>query len=158
MTCLEEGCRRFDSVDAERLGILGGSYGYMTSGDRAHRPVQAACSERSCNNLLTLETGSDIAGTFRGVVGRTHFEDPDAYLRQSPITYVSRITTPVPILHSDEDLRCPVSQAEELFVALRLLGRRPSRAVPRREPRAVTVRVSRYRVTAGSSWTGSPRG
>jgi dipeptidyl aminopeptidase/acylaminoacyl peptidase len=27
------------------------------------------------------------------------------------------------ILHSEDDLRCPISQAEELFVALRLLGR-----------------------------------
>jgi Tol biopolymer transport system component len=37
---------------------------------------------------------SDIAGTFRGSIGRSHLEHPDAYLRQSPITYVSRMTTP----------------------------------------------------------------
>jgi dipeptidyl aminopeptidase/acylaminoacyl peptidase len=127
MACLEEGCHRFDWVDAERVGILGGSYGgYMASWAIGHTDrFKAACSERSCNNLLTLETNSDIAGVFRGYVGRTHLEDPDAYLRQSPITYVSRMTTPVLILHSDDDLRCPVSQAEELFVALRLLGRDP---------------------------------
>ena len=35
------------------------------------------------------------------------------------------MTTPVLILHSDDDLRCPVSQGEELFIALRLLGRDP---------------------------------
>jgi dipeptidyl aminopeptidase/acylaminoacyl peptidase len=35
------------------------------------------------------------------------------------------MTTPVLILHSEEDLRCPISQAEELFVGLRLLGREP---------------------------------
>jgi dipeptidyl aminopeptidase/acylaminoacyl peptidase len=35
------------------------------------------------------------------------------------------MTTPLLILHSEDDLRCPVSQAEELFVALRLLGRTP---------------------------------
>ena len=29
------------------------------------------------------------------------------------------------ILHSEDDLRCPVNQAEELFVALRLLRRNP---------------------------------
>jgi dipeptidyl aminopeptidase/acylaminoacyl peptidase len=127
MACVEEGCRRFDWVDPERLGIMGGSYGgYMTSWAIGHTDrFKAACSERSCNNLLTLEANSDIAGTFRGVVGRTHLEDPAAYLRQSPITYVSRMTTPVLILHSEDDLRCPVSQAEELFVALRLLGREP---------------------------------
>ena len=127
MACLEEGCRRFDWVDPDRLGIMGGSYGgYMTSWAIGHTDrFKAACSERSCNNLLTLEANSDIAGTFRGIVGRTHLDDPGAYLRQSPITYVSRMTTPVLILHSDDDLRCPASQAEELFVALRLLGRGP---------------------------------
>jgi dipeptidyl aminopeptidase/acylaminoacyl peptidase len=35
------------------------------------------------------------------------------------------MTTPLLILHSEDDLRCPISQAEELFVALRLLGRDP---------------------------------
>ncbi len=33
--------------------------------------------------------------------------------------------TPVLIIHSEDDLRCPVSQAEELLVALRWLGREP---------------------------------
>ena len=41
----------------------------------------------------------------------------------SPITYVRNIHTPLLILHSDGDLRCPVEQAEQLFVALRMLGR-----------------------------------
>jgi dipeptidyl aminopeptidase/acylaminoacyl peptidase len=35
------------------------------------------------------------------------------------------MTTPLLLLHSENDLRCPISQAEELFVALRLLGRTP---------------------------------
>ena len=127
MACVDEGARRFDWVDPDRLGILGGSYGgYMTSWAIGHTDrFQAACSERSCNNLLTMESNSDIAGSFRGVVGRSHLEDPAAYLRQSPITYASQMTTPLLILHSEDDLRCPVSQAEELFVALRLLGRDP---------------------------------
>jgi dipeptidyl aminopeptidase/acylaminoacyl peptidase len=35
------------------------------------------------------------------------------------------MVTPVLIVHSENDLRCPVNQGEELFVALRLLGRQP---------------------------------
>jgi dipeptidyl aminopeptidase/acylaminoacyl peptidase len=50
-------------------------------------------------------------------------DDPGEFLRQSPITYADAITTPLLILHSEQDLRCPISQAEELFVALRLRGR-----------------------------------
>ena len=41
----------------------------------------------------------------------------------SPISYVQRITTPLLIVHSEDDLRCPIEQAEQLFVALRLLGK-----------------------------------
>jgi dipeptidyl aminopeptidase/acylaminoacyl peptidase len=36
---------------------------------------------------------------------------------------VDRIQTPLLILHSDEDLRCPIEQAEQLFTALKFLGR-----------------------------------
>lgn len=127
MACAEEGCRRFDWVDADRLGIMGGSYGgYMTSWAISHtQRFKAACSERAANNLLALESTSDIAGVFRGYVGRTHLEDPGAYLSHSPIAYVSAMSTPVLLVHSEDDLRCPVSQAEEVFVALRLLGRDP---------------------------------
>lgn len=127
MACAEEGCRRFDWADGENLGILGGSYGgYMTSWAISHTDrFKAACSERAANNLLALEITSDVATVFRGYVGRSHLEDPGAYLRQSPATYLAQMTTPVLLVHSEDDLRCPISQAEELFVALRLLGRDP---------------------------------
>jgi dipeptidyl aminopeptidase/acylaminoacyl peptidase len=127
MACAEEGINRFDWVDTDRLGIMGGSYGgYMTSWAIGHtKRFKAAISERACNNLLTLEINSDVATGFRGYVGRSHLEDPDAYMRQSPITFVKEISTPVLILHSEDDWRCPINQAEELFVALRLLGKEP---------------------------------
>ncbi|MDA8357795.1 MAG: S9 family peptidase [Actinomycetota bacterium] len=127
MACAEAAAERFDWVDPGRLGVLGGSYGgFMTSWIIGHTDTfRAACSERAANNLLTLEASSDIATAFRGYVGRTHLEDPDAYLRHSPVRYVHEMRTPVLIVHSEQDLRCPISQAEELFVALRLLGREP---------------------------------
>lgn len=127
MACVETACERFDWIDAGRLGILGGSYGgYMTSWAIGHTTrFRAACSERACNNLLTMEHSADIAGFIRSYVGPDHLADPGAYLRHSPVSYVRDMTTPLLILHSEEDLRCPISQAEELFVALRLLGRDP---------------------------------
>ena len=41
----------------------------------------------------------------------------------SPIRHVRNINCPFLIIHSELDLRCPISQAEELFVAMRLLGK-----------------------------------
>ena len=118
---------RFDFVDPDRLGVLGGSYGgYMTTWMVGHTGrFRAALSERSANNLLNLEQNSDFASGFRGYIGVSHLDDPAAYLRQSPISHVRSITTPLLIVHSENDLRCPVNQAEELFVALRLLGQEP---------------------------------
>ena len=72
-----------------------------------------------------MEHSSDFAGIFHQEMGVTHLEDPDEYLRVSPITYVREMRTPLLILHSENDLRCPIEQAEDLFVALRLLGRTP---------------------------------
>lgn len=127
MACADVGSSLFGWVDPDRLGILGGSYGgFMTSWAIGHTDrFKAACSERAVNNLLTLEANSDIATAFRSYVGTTHLEEPAAFLAHSPITYVKEMATPVLIVHSEDDLRCPINQAEELFVALRLLGREP---------------------------------
>ena len=45
------------------------------------------------------------------------------YWKLSPISYVERMQTPLLIIHSEEDYRCPVGQAEELFTALKVRGR-----------------------------------
>ena len=61
----------------------------------------------------------DVAGkqvTDRRAVAR-------ALVRMSPQTYATDIHTPLLILHSESDLRCPVVQAEQLFTTLRLLQR-----------------------------------
>jgi dipeptidyl aminopeptidase/acylaminoacyl peptidase len=127
MACVDTACERFDWVDPARLGILGGSYGgYMTSWAIGHTDrFKVACSERACNNLTTMEHSADIPGFIRSHVGHDHLSAPGAYTRHSPVTYVKDMTTPLLILHSEDDLRCPIAQAEELFVALRLLGREP---------------------------------
>jgi dipeptidyl aminopeptidase/acylaminoacyl peptidase len=126
MAVVDEALRRFEFIDPDRLGILGGSYGgFLTSWIVGHTDrFAAACSERAVNNQLTMVSTSDIGYWFQGdYVGVSHLEEPDEYLRMSPITYVANIHTPLLILHSDGDLRCPVEQAEQLFVALRMLGR-----------------------------------
>ena len=122
MAVTEEAVRRFDFVDGERLGVMGGSYGgYMTSWILGHTDrFRAGCSERSCNNFL-LEGGSaDIGWMFKGELGAFWFERPDAYLQVSPSTYATNISTPLLIMHSENDLRCPVGHAEDLFAILRI--------------------------------------
>jgi dipeptidyl aminopeptidase/acylaminoacyl peptidase len=125
MATMDEALRRYPAIDPARLGVIGGSYGgFMTTWVVAHtNRFAAACSERAVNDLILEEYAADIATGFRFTFGDAWFEDPEEYRRMSPITYVRDIETPLLILHSEDDLRCPIAGAEQLFVALRLLGR-----------------------------------
>ena len=126
MAVLDGALERYPFCDRSRVGMQGGSYGgYMATllaGLHSDR-FKAICSERSVNNLLTEEFTSDIATAFRVEHGLTHLDDPDEYVRMSPIRFVRDINCPMLLVHSEEDFRCPINQAEELFVAMRLLNK-----------------------------------
>jgi dipeptidyl aminopeptidase/acylaminoacyl peptidase len=125
MAVVDEALERFDFCDPDRLGVLGGSYGgYMTSWIVGHTDrFHAACSERAVNNFLLEGGQSDFGWAFKAYVGAHWFEAPDVYRKISPATYAENMTTPLLILHSEDDLRCPIGNAEELFAILRLLKR-----------------------------------
>ena len=55
--------------------------------------------------------------------GVSHLDAPEEYERLSPVRFVRDIDRPILIIHSEEDWRCPIAQAEELWVARRLLGK-----------------------------------
>jgi dipeptidyl aminopeptidase/acylaminoacyl peptidase len=117
---------RYEFCDRDRVGMLGGSYGGFMATLLAARHAgrfKAICSERAVNNLLTEEWSSDIGSAFRVEHGPDPVEDPDEYLRMSPIILAREIDVPMLIIHSEEDWRCPISQAEELWMTLRLLDR-----------------------------------
>src|SRR5205823_497961 len=94
--------------------------GYMATWAIGHsNRFAAAVSERAVNNLVTEEWTSDIAGFLRLEMGIDLWDDRAELERESPITYVRDIETPVLILHSEDDLRCPIEQADQLFTQLR---------------------------------------
>ena len=125
LAVLDHALAAYPFLDGDRVGVLGGSYGgYLTSWLIGHSDrFAAACSERAVNNLLSLEWSSDVAGLFGWQMGVFPHEHPEEYLRMSPITSIDAITTPLLILHSEDDLRCNIEQADQLWVGLRLRGR-----------------------------------
>jgi dipeptidyl aminopeptidase/acylaminoacyl peptidase len=66
---------------------------------------------------------SDIFWVFEKQFGGSMWDNVDAHLEKSPSMYAEAIETPVLILHSENDLRCPIEQGEHLFSLLRLLGK-----------------------------------
>lgn len=126
MNGLDAALRRFDFLDRDRLAVLGGSYGgFMTSWIIGHSDrFKAAVSERAVNALYSMFGSSDIGFHFqRFEVGGTPQEVLDFYIERSPVTYAAQMTTPLLIVHSENDLRCPIEQAEQLFVTLKTLRR-----------------------------------
>ncbi|MDE0298401.1 MAG: S9 family peptidase [Candidatus Poribacteria bacterium] len=113
-------------VDSERLGVTGGSYGgFMTNWIVSHTDrFKAAVTQRSVTNMISMAGTCDVQ-----LMGdRTYFssevwEDPTFYWKLSPLSHVQNISTPLLILHSEGDLRCPIEQAEQLFIALKRLKR-----------------------------------
>ncbi|MGZ6389742.1 MAG: prolyl oligopeptidase family serine peptidase [Ktedonobacterales bacterium] len=120
-TAIERG-----GIDPERVGIAGGSYGgFMTNWAVGHSDrFKAGVTMRCVSNMATMFGTSDIgwALTLDELHG-TPWDDLEKLMRFSPITYVKNIHTPLLILHSDNDLRCPISEGEQMFSALKYLGR-----------------------------------
>jgi len=113
-------------IDEQRIGVIGGSYGgFMTGWLIGHTDrFKAAVADRSVINRFSFFGSSDIGWDFTDDdMEITPWEDPERYMRMSPITYVEQIRTPVLIIHSESDLRCGIEQSEQLFAALKYLGR-----------------------------------
>jgi dipeptidyl aminopeptidase/acylaminoacyl peptidase len=105
-------------LDGDRVGVLGGSYGgFMTSWLVGHTDrFRAAISERAVNAFDSFEGSSDIGAKFLEIYVGT---DPDRVKAQSPLSYADKIDTPMLLIHSEEDWRCPMEQAQRLFVKLK---------------------------------------
>ena len=125
MAAVDEVCER-PYIDASRLGITGYSYGgYMSSWIVGHDTrFAAAVVCAPVTNLSSFYGTSDIGVRFgERQVGGVRMAEPDRYVEHSPLTYVSNVETPVLLMHGEADVRCPIEQSEQYFVALKRLGK-----------------------------------
>lgn len=121
-----DAAKKVSWVDADRLGVLGGSYGgFMTAWLVGHTDIfRAAVAMRGLYSFESFYGTSDIGPTFCDyVLGGPVYERRELYRERSPLTYAPAMRTPLLLIHSDSDLRCPIEQAEQLFVQLRRLGK-----------------------------------
>jgi dipeptidyl aminopeptidase/acylaminoacyl peptidase len=111
---------RYPRLDEDRMGIMGGSYGgFMTARILSvdHR-WKSAVAERGLYSFTSFTGTSDIGYEFPRNYLATVGWDWETLWAASPLSRADRITTPCLLVHSEEDYRCPIEQAEQLFAIL----------------------------------------
>ena len=105
-------------LDAGRVGIMGGSYGgYLTAWLIAHEHrFAAAVVERAYLDGRSFAGPSDIGWYFPAAA---HGDNPDA---RSPLLLVGQVRTPTLVIHSENDLRCPLAVALRYYTELKQGG------------------------------------
>jgi dipeptidyl aminopeptidase/acylaminoacyl peptidase len=118
LTVVDAALDRYPRLDADRLGIMGGSYGgFMTIRILAVEDrFRSAVPERGLYAFTSFLGTSDIGYRFpRMYLGDPEPGDIEELWAASPLSRAHRITTPSLLIHSEGDDRCPIEQAEQLF-------------------------------------------
>jgi len=122
---LEEIMADHDWIDQNRLGVTGGSYGgFMTNWIVGHTDLfKAAVTQRSISNWISFFGVSDIGYYFSDWQIGTDMTDVEKLWKHSPLKYAANVKTPLLILHSENDYRCPIEQSEQFYITLKSMGK-----------------------------------
>lgn len=121
LSFFEQAVAANDDLDGDRAGVLGGSYGgYLTAWiiGNDHR-FKGAIVERGFLEPFSFVGTSDIGWFF---AGEYTGENPQQVVAQSPMAIAQNVQTPTLVLHSEEDLRCPLEQAQRYYSKLKRNG------------------------------------
>jgi dipeptidyl aminopeptidase/acylaminoacyl peptidase len=119
-------------VDPKRVGIMGHSWGgyetayVITQTDMFAAAVASApiADWFSMYSLIYKATGaanSPIAESSQGRLTGGPWDNPEVYLRNSPVIFAKNVKTPLLMLHNERDGAVDFTQGVELFNALRRL-------------------------------------
>lgn len=106
-------------IDQDRVYVTGGSYGgFMTNWVVTHTDrFKAAATQRSICNWISFYGTSDIGPHFVEKQLQRDLSDIEGLWELSPLAYADHLTTPLLVLHGQQDHRCPQEQAEQMYRA-----------------------------------------
>lgn len=121
-------------ADPEKLGVMGHSYGGYSTLSLIVQTTRfrAAVDSAGPGDLISAYGEMDKDGsafgigwseTGQGGMEGTPWQFRDRYIENSPIFYLDRVVTPLLIVQGELDNTVPHTQAEEVFVGLRRLGK-----------------------------------
>jgi dipeptidyl aminopeptidase/acylaminoacyl peptidase len=124
MTGVDEALRRNSWIDSGRLGVTGGSYGgFMTNWIITQTPrFKAAVSAASVSNLVSFYSTSLYQDLIHAEFGGFPWDNYDLLWQWSPLRYVRQAQTPTMFIHGEQDNDVHITQAEEMYMALRRRG------------------------------------
>jgi dipeptidyl aminopeptidase/acylaminoacyl peptidase len=112
-------------IDTRKMGVVGGSYGgYMTAWIIGHtQRFQAAIVQRCLSNFVSFYGSSDMNWGFQSETENIPpYEDVMVSWKVSPMAYIKNAHTPTLVMHNEGDMRTPIEQGEQVYVALKRLG------------------------------------
>ena len=116
---------RYPFIDEDRIGVTGGSYGgFMTNWIIGHtNRFKAAASQRSISNWVSKFGTTDIGYFFvEDQQAANPWSDVEKLWFHSPMKYADKVQTPTLFIHSDEDFRCWIAEAYQMFTSLKYHG------------------------------------
>jgi dipeptidyl aminopeptidase/acylaminoacyl peptidase len=127
LASLDEAMKQHSWIDPNQLFVEGGSYaGYMVAWIVGHdNRFKAANAQRGVYDLATFFGEGNAWRLVPDHFGGYPWDEKTKAIldRESPITYVDKINTPLLIIHGDVDLRTGVIQSEMLFKSLKILDK-----------------------------------
>jgi dipeptidyl aminopeptidase/acylaminoacyl peptidase len=111
-------------ADPARLAVMGWSYGgYMTAWVVTQTGrFKAGAVGAGLTNLWSMWGTNDIPSVLNDYFNGPPWESFDLYRDRSAMAHISKVTTPTLFLHGEVDLRVPISQAQEMYSALKRRG------------------------------------
>ncbi len=126
-----EGVKKFTAensfVNADKIGCIGASYGgFMTQYLQTQTDLFAAAVSHAGISDHTSYWGEGYWGYSYSEVSMANsypWQDPDLYVKQSPLYNADKIHTPILFLHGDDDHNVPIGESIQMYTALKLLDR-----------------------------------
>jgi dipeptidyl aminopeptidase/acylaminoacyl peptidase len=115
---------QFPFLDKDRMGVMGGSYGgYMTNWivtqtDR----FKAAIASASLSNLISFYSTSLYQDLIHAEFGGFPWDNYDKLWERSPLKHIKNVKTPTMLVHGEADNDVHITQAEEMYTALKMRG------------------------------------
>jgi dipeptidyl aminopeptidase/acylaminoacyl peptidase len=124
MAGLDEALRKYSWIDGDRIGVTGGSYGgFMTNWIITQTMrFKAAVAVASLSNLISFYSTSLYQDLIHAEFGGVPWDNYDALWQWSPLRYVKQVQTPTMFIHGEQDNDVHITQAEEMYMALKRRG------------------------------------